>query len=293
MVALRLAASSGTSQTYTVQFSDIAGFQDLGVLNLLINNVLDGRHACYVGYSNPENTVYLVNDSGDGLSQALVLNGSGSISNSQCTVNGAGSFASGVGNGLALTLNMSFTPAFAGNKVVYIAARNIAEDNSGWNTMGAHNIPGAPVTFPRSSSVTPASGSANNAVITFAYQDGSNATNLQTSWALINTAIDGRAACYVAYYQPGNRIYLIPDNGDGAQATSMMLTGTNSLSNSQCTVSSQGSSVAVSGNALNVSLNITFNSAFAGPKGIWTATQTLSGQTSAWQALGAWQVPSP
>ena len=121
--------------------------------------------------------------------------------------------------------------------------------------------------------------------------DATSASNLQTGWALINTAINGISACYVAYYRPGNQVYLYPDNGDGTQATSMVLTGTNTVSNSQCTVSAQGSSVVTSGAQLIVSLNIGFKPAFAGPKGVFMAVQTLSAQTSAWQPLAEWYVP--
>ena len=128
--------------------------------------------------------------------------------------------------------------------------------------------------------------------MTFNYQDATSATNLQTAWALINTALDGRGACYVAYYRPGNLLLLIPDNGDGTQATSMALSGTtNTLSNSQCTISAQGSSASTNGAQLTLNLNVTFKSAFTGPKGVWMAAQTLAAQTSPWQALGAWRVP--
>ena len=47
-----------------------------------------------------------------------------------------------------------------------------------------------------------------------------------------------------------------------------------------------------SGNTLTVTLPITFNTAFAGFKGVWLAAQTMGGaQTSPWQALGAEVVP--
>lgn len=139
--------------------------------------------------------------------------------------------------------------------------------------------------------MSPPSGNTTNPTVTFTFQDATNPLNLETAWALINTAIDGRRACYVAYYRPGNEIYLYPDNGDGTQAASTILAGANSLTNSQCTVSSQGSNVTVNGNQLVVTLNVTFKAAFTGPKVVWMAAQTVGAQTSAWQALGAWDVP--
>ena len=87
-------------------------------------------------------------------------------------------------------------------------------------------------------------------------------------------------------------MYLYPDNGDGTQATNIVLTGSNTISNSRGTVSAQGSQVVSNGNTLSVTLPIAFQHAFAGFKGVGMAAQTMGGaQTSPWQALGAWTVP--
>jgi hypothetical protein len=140
-------------------------------------------------------------------------------------------------------------------------------------------------------SVNPSSGFNSNSTLALTFQDATSAANLQTGWALINAAIDGRSGCYVAYYGPGNYVYLYPDNGDGTQATNVVLTGTNTVSNSQCTISAQGSSVSTSGGQLTLNLNVAFKPAFTGPKGIWMAVQITAGATSPWEALGAWRVP--
>ena len=294
VVSLTPPSGSGSTQSLTLQFSHQSGYSTLGVLNLLINTALDGRHGCYLAYVQQSNTLYLVNDGGDAggpYAGAVTLNGSGSVRNSQCTVFGSGSSVAGSGNSLTLTLNMSFTSSFGGNKVVYVAAGDTAQNNSGWQTMGVLSVPPLPATFPRPVSVTPSYASASNSTLGFSFQDVSSAQNLQTGWALVNTSLDGRGACYVAYYRPGNQIFLYPDSGDGTQAVGMVLTGNNTVSNSQCTISAQGSSVRTSGNELTVSLNITFSSVFGGAKAVWMAVQSVGGQTSLWQALGAVRVP--
>ena len=51
----------------TFTFSDPDGFQDLDVVNILINNFLDGRNACYLAYSRSAGVLYLVNDAGTAL----------------------------------------------------------------------------------------------------------------------------------------------------------------------------------------------------------------------------------
>jgi len=133
--------ATGSNQTFNFSFTDTKGVQDLGVVNVLINNFLDGRQACYIAYSQPFKVLYLVGDAGGGLSAGLTLGGSGNVGNNQCTVNSAGSSASGTGNTLTLTLNIGFTSAFDGNRVIYLAARDSAEaNNSGWQALGSITV---------------------------------------------------------------------------------------------------------------------------------------------------------
>jgi hypothetical protein len=105
-----------------------------------VNDFLDGRRACYLAYSHPSDTVYLVNDAGDGASafagSAVLQRGAGSIQNSQCLVSWGSGPVSAVDNDLALTLTIEFKQVFAGNRIVHLAARDSADgNNTGWQTM--------------------------------------------------------------------------------------------------------------------------------------------------------------
>ncbi|HEY2015787.1 MAG TPA: hypothetical protein VGH38_19930 [Bryobacteraceae bacterium] len=292
VAGLTPAAGSGANRVITVTYNAPGGFETLNVVNVLINTALDARQACYLAYSRPANALYIVADNGDASQlSGRVMDGTGTIGNSQCTVTLAGSSASGSGNTLTLSLSLSFAPSFAGNRVIYAAARDVLQGNSGWQTMGVHGVPPLPATYPNATGMSPSSGSASTQTISFTYQDQTIASNLQTVWALINTALDGRAACYVSYFRPGNLVFLTPDDGDGTHAVSMPLTGNGTLSNGQCTVSAQGASVQTAGNSLTLTLPVTFKPGFAGFKGVWLAAYTMNGQVSPWQALGAWAVP--
>jgi len=66
--------------------------------------------------------------------------GSTMISNSQCPVAGTGSSVAATGNTLTLTLPITFKPAFAGNQLFFLAARN-ATMNSGWQAVGLVAVP--------------------------------------------------------------------------------------------------------------------------------------------------------
>ncbi|MEZ5401569.1 MAG: BACON domain-containing carbohydrate-binding protein [Bryobacteraceae bacterium] len=136
---------TGASGVFTATFFDNNGATDLNVLNLLINNFIDGRNACYIAYVRSSNTVLLVNDAGDAggpFAGALTLNGSGVIGNSQCTINAAGSSVQLLGNQLILTLNMTFNSVtFKGDRIVHAAARDTVENNSGWQAVGTITVP--------------------------------------------------------------------------------------------------------------------------------------------------------
>jgi len=282
-VAVLPAAGSGPSQTMTFTFKDPRGWQDLDVVNILINSFLDGRNSCYLAYSRPQSTLYLVNDAGT----ALVAGGT---ANSQCAVTLSGT-ATGTGNTLTLTLNMTFASTFAGNKVIYMAARDVAQNNSGWQALGTWGVPGAVVTPLAAVGVNPPSGANSNPTLTFTFTDAQGFQDLGVVNILINNFLDGRNACYVAYSRPLNLLYLVSDNGS-TLLPGLTLNGPGTAANSQCAVYAAASSVATSGNTFSLVLSMAFSDAFAGNHVIYLAARDNGDHnTSGWQALGSWTVP--
>jgi hypothetical protein len=193
--AVSPAAGSGLSQTLAFSFNDPLGWQDLDVVNILIHSVLDGRNACYLAYSRSAGALYLVPDAGGGLLPGLALGGAGSTANSQCTVGGAGSSAESDGNVLTLNLALTFSAAFAGNKVIYMAARDRQGGNSGWQGLGTWNVAGAAATGPAVTGVNPPRSSNSSQTYTFTFSDSSGWGEVSVANVLINSAIDGRQAC--------------------------------------------------------------------------------------------------
>ncbi|MEZ5351932.1 MAG: hypothetical protein R2762_04795 [Bryobacteraceae bacterium] len=134
----------GAGVTLTAVLSDTDGFADLNIINILINNAIDGRVGCYLAFVRPTGQLLLVNDAGEAggpFAGGMTIPGSGSVSNSQCTINGAGSSVSGSGNNLTLTLNFSFSSGFSGDRIVFVAPRDVAENNPGWQPMGTISVP--------------------------------------------------------------------------------------------------------------------------------------------------------
>jgi hypothetical protein len=274
-------------------FGDPRGWQDLEVINILINNFIDARGACYLAYSVPSSTLYLVNDAGQAggpFAGSVMLGDSSTISNGQCAV-GLTS-ANGSGNKLTVTLAITFTTAFAGNKIVYLAARDSAQNNSGWLPLGLWQVPGAPQTSTTAVvGMAPASGiGVGPTGYTFTFSDTRGFADLGVQNILVNTALDGRNACYLAYSRMLNWLYLVNDKGDALlQGSSMASSG--SVSNSQCTVSWGASAVTPNGNNLVLALNIGFVPGF-GPNVIsYLAARDVSeANNSGWQAMGTWTV---
>jgi len=284
-------SGSGFGQVLQVTFSDPRGWQDLNVIDILINGSLDGRQACYLAYSVPLGVLYLVDDGGALL--ALTLNGYGSVSNSQCTVTGAGSSATESGNTFTLVLNLSFSAAFAGNKIVFMAAGDQQGGNSGWQALGTWGVPVTPsgtitVVSLAPARVVPASGTAQTLAATLTDRRGVGDFGVVN--LLVNDFIDGRHACYLAYVASSNSLLLVDDAGDagGRFAGSLVLNGSaGTIQNSQCSISGTGSSARQSSNTLILTLNVTFTPASAGDRIVWVAGRDAQGgNNTGWQAMG-------
>ncbi|SPF35519.1 exported hypothetical protein [Candidatus Sulfopaludibacter sp. SbA4] len=291
------ASGGGSAASFAFQFSDPAGYQSLGVVNVLINNFLDGRSACYLAYVVPSGTLVLVDDGGDAggpYAGSVALGSSTAIQNSQCAV----TLVSAVGSGTTLTLilNIAFKPGFGGNRIMYVAARDQGTGNSNWQALGVWQPPFTPPGTIAVTGVTPGRGAApsgTNQEFFVTLTDSKGASDLGVVDVLINNFIDGRQACFLAYVALSNTLILIDDLGEagGPYAGSMTLNGSGSIQNSQCMVSGAGSAVSSVSNTLTLTLNITFKAAFAGNRVVYAAGRdSAGGNNTDWQALATFTV---
>ena len=298
-VSVTPAAGSGSGpEAFTFDFSDPAGYQSLGVVNILVNNFLNGRHACYLAYVVATSTLVLVDDGGDagGPYAGSVAVGSGaSIQNSQCTVHLIS--AAGTENTLELKLNISFSAGFGGNRIVYLAARDQGAGNSDWQALGVWQAPFTPAGTIAVSSVTASRGSGvagTGQPIVFVLTDSQGAGDFGVVNVLVNNFIDARHACYLAYVASSNTLILVDDGGDaaGPYAGSMTLNGgASTIQNGQCLVSGLGSLAVQSGNSLTLLVNVTFEAGLIGNRVVWVAGRDAAGGNNTdWQALATWTV---
>lgn len=248
VLSLSPASGSGVTGTFVFDFEDPDGAGDLSVLNVLVNSSLDGRQSCYLAYvpsSASAGTVLLVNDNGDAggpFAGSLALPGSGMIQNSRCQISAAGSSVSTVGNRLTLILNMTFTGSHAGRRILYLAARDRAGNNSGWRARSVWAVPGAPATSPRVDSLAPARSAASTVTVSASFTDNDGAADLNILNLLVASAVDGRNACYIAVIRPTGTAVLVNDAGaaGGPFAGTIAIPGTGTASNSQCQIEASG-----------------------------------------------------
>jgi len=284
---------------FTFSFSDPNSWQNLTVVDVLINSAVDGRGACYFAFvpsSASSGSLFLVDDAGDagGPYAGLVLPGSGTVSNNQCSISGAyPGFSSVAANGdtLALTLVIHFlSPAFAGYKVIYMAARE-AQLSSEWQAMGSWIVSDASG-FPQPGGLyidldPRPSGIGPSQTYSLVFGDyGGQA--ITVSNLLINSAADGTAACYVALTMTSATsatVSLVDDAGDaGGPYASTTVPGSGTVSNNQCSISAQGSTFWSDGNFWQVTLAVTLKQSFAGNRVVYVATRTAQ-KNSGWQAV--------
>ncbi|MGA3017202.1 MAG: SBBP repeat-containing protein, partial [Bryobacteraceae bacterium] len=276
-------SGSGTPQTFTFQYTDAAGAVDLTSVSANFNTAVSTVNGCVVNFNRALNTLWLLTDAGV-QSGSGITPGSGSQTNSQCTLSGAGSGVSTSGNTLTLSLALTFLPAFAGAKNIYMEAVN-PNGTAAWQVEGSWTV-GAQV---QTVSVTPSAGNGSSQTFTFLYTDTAGAAGLTSVSALVNSSLSTAAACSVTYTRASNALALLTDSG--AQPVSTITPGSGSQTNSQCTLSGSGSSVSTTGTVLTLNLALAFQPAFAGNKNVYMQAVSPFG-TAAWQQEGAWTVPA-
>ncbi len=283
------ASGSGLTQTFTAVYNDGNGAADIAGAYVLVNSQIRADLGCFVLYHATANTVQLLDNSGQWWSAPVPV-GTGSLSNSQCTVNVAAVTTSASGATLTVNLPLTFTTAFAGNRNVYLLAVDRNGLNSNWSSKGTWTVPLGPQP-PATGTVSPASGSGYSQTFTATYTDANGATDIAGAYFLVNSQARADLGCFVYYSRAANTVQLLNDAGTVWSAA--MAPGGGGLANSQCTLSGAGLSAGASGNTLTVTLPVTFTAAFAGTRNIYLLAIDSGGSNTNWSLKGAWTVPAP
>ncbi|MFN9894222.1 MAG: hypothetical protein ACK58M_13430 [Acidobacteriota bacterium] len=151
---------------------------------------------------------------------------------------------------------------------------------------GTFSVAGIPVVVeqggvapnPESLTMEQISEDARERRVTGRFFDGDGHEDLGVVNILINSALDGNKACYLAFDSVSDTMYLVNDDN-----TNLVATGLSSLTpieNGQCSVRNVGAER--SGNVLTVTMVIRFKSAFQGDKIGFLAARDRTGGNSGW-----------
>jgi hypothetical protein len=110
----------GSSNTSTITVGHSAGSDKLERVHILFSSAIVGQPACHLIYFAANNTIAIVNDSGEGLVGPVSL-GSGLVTSLRCGVDTSRVVRSASTQTLNLQLPLTFNPSvFAGRKNVYV-----------------------------------------------------------------------------------------------------------------------------------------------------------------------------
>ena len=284
VAAISVTPSSGSDfgQAFTLQYSDSQGASDLTSARVRFGATNDGPGSCTARYNATNGSVGLLNDAGTAWTDGTM--GSGSLANSQCTLNLGSSSAQAVGTNLRVILDITFSPSFSGLKQIYMLAAGAGGANTGWLSRGTWTVPPP---GPVAVAVSPDSGIGGSQTFTMLYSHTIDLANLRVLRVRFGAKNVGPGTCSVRYLMAGS-VELLNDAGTEWTPGTM---GHGTLSNSQCKLNLTGSSVQGAGPNVALVLNITFSPAFIGAKNIYlSASDAVS--NSGWQQRGTWMVPT-
>jgi len=281
---------SGASQTFALEYSDTAGAASLEQVWAYFNATLanPASNACMLYYNAASNQINLLSDNGT-VWMPAALGSATTLQNSQCLLNVATAKVSLSGNLLTLTTAITFKPAFAGTKNIYLHAVDSSGINNGWQQLGTW-IAGASTGTASAISVTPNSGSGASQTFALQYSDTAGAASLEQVWVYFNATLANPAsnACMLYYNVATNQINLLTDSA--SSWTPATLGAATTLQNSQCSLNVATATVVPSGNTLTLNLPMTFKPPYAGVKNVYLHAVDVSGTGSTWQQFGSWTV---
>ena len=284
VVSVSPTPATGLSNTFVLTYSDANGATALNLASVNFSKTTSTANACYAIYVPGSNRVYLENDAGTGVTGPMYLGTSGTLSNSQCSINLGTSSATLSGVNLTLNLAVTASSTYKGAQNIYMSASNTSGASTGWLKEGTW----MPTTSTAAPTFSVSPNPATGASPTFAlkYTDPNGTTDLTFVGVIFNSQLSGVNSCYVAYYPGSNTLYL--ENDGGTALSGPISPGSGTLSNGQCSINGGGTSVSTSGDTLTLNLAVTASAAYMGQQVVWMTAYDSSGGSAHWTNEGSW-----
>ncbi len=276
-------AATGSSQSFSFVFSDSQSASNLSAAAFLIAPSLTYSNACLVVYDATRGTIQLETDSAASATVKAVTSTT-VLQNSQCSIGATSVSTAGLNS--TISLQITFTSAFAGAKNIYIyGADTGGAINTGWVHEGTYTVTSALPPLITAVSVTPSGGAGGSQTFSFVFSDSQSAANLSAAAFLFAPALVLPNSCLIVYDRARGTIQLESDNVTGA--SERPIDSTTPLQNSQCTVGVTSVTTSALTNTINIA--ITFNTAFSGLKNIYMYGADTDGSiNTGWVPIGAW-----
>lgn len=276
-------AGTGLHQAFTLTYADSAGAAaDLSSARVRFSAAGESEGTCTVRYNATNGGVGLLDDAG--VSWLAGTLGSGTLANSQCTVDLAASTASANESNLTLVLDLTFSSMFGGTKQVSMLARSVSGTTAGWVTRGTWTVPLPAVS---ATEITPSAASGTTQSFTLTYSDTADvSTDLVAAQVRFSNIASG-TTCVIHYRATTNTVRLQDDAGMWGAFVPF---GSGTLANSRCSLDLAASSATPSGNDLSMTLAVAFTGAFSGPATIAMRANSLAGPTTGWITRGTFTV---
>ena len=145
LAAVSPASGTGTQQTFRFTFSDPNGYADLADGFIMINSSYsNGTNSCWLHYNRPNNVIQLSYDNTPAIlswQPYMTAGTSATEQNSQCSIASAGMNIAASGNGLTVTVPITFKTTWSGIKQVYLYASDKAGLTAGYTSEGSWTVP--------------------------------------------------------------------------------------------------------------------------------------------------------
>jgi len=275
--------ATGLSNTFVLTYSDTGGYANLNHVGVIFGPATGASDSCYVLYYPAANLVYLLTNAGAATNK--LTPGTGTISNSQCSISGSGTSVVKSGDSLTLNLAVTATTTYTGKQTIFMYADDASSTNTGWVNEGTWSPSSNQPPTVVSVTPTPATGLSNTFALT--YSDPNGNTDLDIVGVDFGPAVSTSNSCYVLYYPATKMLSLFNTAGT---ATTKITLGSGTLSNTQCTISGSGSTVVrtAGSDQLTLNLAVTASSTYTGKKSIFLHAEDNSAAKTAWTSEGTW-----
>jgi hypothetical protein len=288
------ATVTGSPQSFTFTARDPNGAADISIVRFLVNsspNVPNGT--CHGYFDRAANSFFLSSDTLTIEQGPLAPGSAGSLSSSQCTLNGPGSvLLSNTGTDIVIKVTLSLLGTFAAApKNVYARVTDSSNNDTGWVQTSTWD-PSAAIGNqpPAVVSGTPSAPTGSPPSFTFTGRDPNGFANILRMYFLVNpnTSIPP-STCHGFYDRAANALFLY---NDGLTVLQGPLTpGTaGTLQNSQCTIHGATSTAgAGTGTDLAVTIGMSLTGAFGtAPRNVYLWVKDAENNDTGWVQTSSW-----